>query len=234
MGGAFSSSSSSSSSSGNNANGKTKKPAGGISSVDRAMLDLKNARDRLNKYKTKLQRDESKLTARAKQCKVEGQTKTALNLLKLRKLKLREVDQVEGQLLTVMQLVGTIDSKQNESQVLEAMKKGKDTLQQMHEEVTVDHVIELMDQVTEQHEIEKEISDILEGVPSTLSVEDEAAIEAELEALMLMGTATTTTTTTTTTLPEVPNTVPLPTAPTTKLPEATTTAEAEQRVAVAS
>ena len=227
MGGALSSSSSSS---GASSSKKKRAPQGSISAADRAMLDLKNARDRLSKYKSKLQKDESKLTERAKLCKQQGQTKTALNLLKLRKLKMQEVDNVEGQLLTVMQLVQTIDSKQNENQVLEAMKKGKDTLQQMHEEVTVDDVIDLMDQVTEQAEIEKEISSIIDQTATTLSVEDEAGLEAELQALMGAGIGSVTEQ-----LPEVPNTTPLPEVPTDKLPEPTpTTKEAEKRVAVAS
>jgi cell division septation protein DedD len=144
----------------------------------------------------------------------------------LRKIKTREVESVEGQLLTIFQMVQTIDSKQNESQVLEAMAKGKDALKKMHEETTVDHVLELMDQISEQNEVEREISGILEG-QEHLSVEDEAAVEAELEALMMEQTATTTTE-----LPTVPVTKPLPTAPSTKLPEAT--AEAEKRVAVPS
>jgi charged multivesicular body protein 6 len=219
MGGAFSHASSSSS--------KKKAPGGSISSVDRAVLDLKNARDRLSRYKQKLEKDEGKLVTRAKEAKLEGQTKTALNLLRLRKIKLREVETAEGQLLTVMQMVQTIDSKLNEAQVLAAMAKGKDTLQKMHEETTVDHVLELMDQIQEQNEVEREISDVLEGAPS-LSTEDEAAVEAELEALMQESQPATTTE-----LPVAPAHKPLPVAPTGELP-ATATAEPEKRVAVSS
>jgi hypothetical protein len=218
MGGAFSSSSGASSSS------TKKKPPAAISQVDRAVLDLKNARDRLSKYKKKLEQDEGKIVSKAKAAKQAGQTKTALNLLRLRKIKTREVESVEGQLLTIFQMVQTIDSKQNESQVLEAMAKGKDALKKMHEETTVDHVLELMDQISEQNEVEREISGILEG-KEHLSVEDEAAVEAELEALMMQEIPTVE-------LPTVPVTKPLPTAPITKLPEAT--AEVEKRVAVPS
>jgi hypothetical protein len=104
------------------------------------------------------------------------------------------------------------------------MAKGKDTLQKMHEETSVDDVLDLMDQIQEQNEIEREISNILEEAPS-LSVEDEAAVEAELEALMQQQL--------TVDLPAVPDTKPLPAAPTSKLHEPVT-AEAEKRVAVPS
>jgi len=215
MGGALSSSKTSS----------KKKPASAISDVDRAVLDLKNSRDKLSRYRTKLERDEERLVQRAKVAKQGGQTKVALNLLKLRKIKQREVETVEAQLLNVMQMVQTIDSKQNESQVLAAMAQGKDTLKKMHEETSVEDVLDLMDEIKEQNEVEKEISDILEGVPS-LSIEDEAAVEAELEALM-QGEATGVEA-----MPQVPTTKPLPTAPTTKLPDAEQVPE-KQEVAVA-
>jgi len=160
-------------------------PPPAISATDRATLDLKNARDRLQKYKAKLEGDDAKIVARAKKAKADGNTKAALNLLKIRKLKTREVESVEAQLLNVMQMVQTIDSKQNEVQVLAAMKEGKDTLQRMHEETTVDDVLNLMDEIQEEHELEQEMNNIMVGANiSSLTVEDDAAIEAELEALM--------------------------------------------------
>jgi uncharacterized protein YegP (UPF0339 family) len=188
-------------------------------------LDLKNARDRLTRYRNKLEADEQRVIARAKQYKEKGDTKNALNLLRIRKIKQKEVDTAEGQLLNVMQMLQTIDSKQNEVQLLQAMKVGKDTLQRMHEETTVDDVLELMDEIKEQHELEREMNSIFEGVPE-LSVEDEAAVEAELEALM-GGTEQ---------LPVAPTTKPLPTAPTTKPSAAvpTETPVVEEKVAVAS
>ncbi|KAL3934377.1 MAG: hypothetical protein SGBAC_009894 [Bacillariaceae sp.] len=209
---------------------KKKAPGGTISQVDRAMLDLKNARDRLRRYQKKLEKDDERIVAKAKLAKKEGQTKNALNLLRLRKMKQKEVDSVTSQLLTVEQMVQTIDSKQNEAQVLAAMAKGKDSLQKMHEETSVEDVLDLMDAVTEQNEVEKEISSILEGVPTTLSVEDEAAVEAELEAMMkeMQGD-----TAADAILPVAPDTTPLPQAPTDKLPDVAI-AEKEGRTAVAS
>jgi hypothetical protein len=157
-------------------------PRGTISDVDRAVLDLKNARDRLRKYKSQLERDEVKLLLKAKEAKDAGKTKTALGILRLKKYKTNEVESVENQLLTVLQMVDTIDSKQNEAQLLTALRTGKDALHKMQQETTVEDVLELMDKIQEQASVEQEISDILSGVPS-LSVQDEALVELELEAL---------------------------------------------------
>lgn len=190
-------------------------PKGTISSVDRAMLDLKNARDKLQKYKTKLDQEGLQLLQKAKLQKQAGNTKTALGLLRLRKYKTVQADQVENQLFTVLQMVETIDSKQNETQLLSALRTGKDALQKLQQETTVEDVLELMDSIQEQNEVEQEVTEILSGVPS-LSVDDEALVEAELAAMEaeLNGT--------TDKLPEVPTNelpVALPEVPTNKLPD---------------
>lgn len=185
---------------------KASPPGGTVSDVDRAMLDLKNSRDRLQRFRKKLEQDETKLLQKAKEAKAAGRTKTAMGLLRLKKYKAQEVTNVENQLLTVLQMVGTIDSKQNEKQLLDALRTGKDSLAKMQKETTVDDVLELMDQIQEQNEVEKEVTEILSGVPS-LSLEDEALVEAELESLMGVTNATAVD-------PEE-----LPQVPTEKLPE---------------
>ena len=140
MGGVFSSS-----------NKQKAPPGGSISDVDRAVLDLKNARDRLSRYRSQLEKDEVQLMQRAKQAKEQGQTQRALGLLRLRRYKQQELKNVEAQLLTVLQMVNTIDSKQNEQELLAALKTGKDALQKMHQETSVEDVLELMDQVAEEN-----------------------------------------------------------------------------------
>jgi charged multivesicular body protein 6 len=182
-----------------------KTPVPEISQIDRAVLDLKNARDRLHRYRKKLEQDEEKLVAQAKKAKEAGKKEKAIGLLRLRKYKQAQASSCESQLLNVLQLVETIDSKQNEAQVLSALAAGKDTLKKMHAETTVDDVLNLMDEVREEIEVEHEINAILNEVPN-LSPEDEDAVAAELEALQKEMEGTTTT---------IPN---LPVAPDTKLP----------------
>jgi phage shock protein A len=76
MGGAFSSGGSVGSSGGSKVNRRTE-----ISDIDRAVLDLKNARDRLTRYRNKLQADSDKLVEQARQAKLKGRKETALGLL---------------------------------------------------------------------------------------------------------------------------------------------------------
>ena len=63
------------------------------------------------------------------------------------------------------------------------MAAGKDTLKKIHEQTTVDQVLELMDAIQEEHEVELEISEILHNAVPQMSVTDEAAVEDELAAL---------------------------------------------------
>jgi hypothetical protein len=185
--------------------------------VDRAVLDLKNARDRLHRYKQKLERDETKLVQRAKEAKERGDTQRALGLLRLRRYKEREMENVENQLLTVLRMVETIDSKQNEKELLAALKTGKDALSKMHQETTIDDILTLMEEVQEQNEMESEINAILQDVPS-LSTEDEQAVEEELAALReSLEKPLELPQVPTTKLPEVPK--PVPKVPSKKLPE---------------
>ena len=156
--------------------------AGGITTVDRAILDLKNARDRLQQYRTKLGLEEVKLLQRAREAKEAGRTQQALGLLRLKKFKSQGLIDVEAQLLTVFQMVETIDSRRNDVQMLGALRAGKDALAQLQKETTVEDILELMDQIQEQNEVEKEVAEILGNVPA-LSAADEALVEAELEAL---------------------------------------------------
>mmetsp|Transcript_37433 Transcript_37433/g.54791 ORF Transcript_37433/g.54791 Transcript_37433/m.54791 type:complete len:223 (+) Transcript_37433:1182-1850(+) len=173
-----------SSSSGSSSKNPKKKPAGTVSDVDRAVLDLKNARDRLTRYRAKLEQDEKKLLTRAAQCQKKGDKNMAVGLLRLRKYKLNEASNVENQLLSVMQMVETIQSKENEKEVLGAMKNGKDMLEAMHNEMGIDDVLTLMDEIEEHSEIENKINDILThggAAAVDADVEDElAALEKEL------------------------------------------------------
>jgi charged multivesicular body protein 6 len=161
--------------------GTTKKKVE-VTSVDRTILDLKNSRDRLQRYRTKLGRDEERLLVQAKLAKTQNRKETALGLLRLRQFKRDQLTNCEDQLLNVMKLVETIGSKQNDVAVISAMRAGKDTLQQLHEETTVDDILNLMESIQEEHEVEREVADILQHVPK-LSADAELAVEQELEAL---------------------------------------------------
>eukprot|EP00549_Striatella_unipunctata_P026122 CAMPEP_0118706734 /NCGR_PEP_ID=MMETSP0800-20121206/20741_1 /TAXON_ID=210618 ORGANISM="Striatella unipunctata, Strain CCMP2910" /NCGR_SAMPLE_ID=MMETSP0800 /ASSEMBLY_ACC=CAM_ASM_000638 /LENGTH=132 /DNA_ID=CAMNT_0006609339 /DNA_START=339 /DNA_END=737 /DNA_ORIENTATION=- len=132
-------------------------------------------------------------------------------------------------------MVDSIQTKEQEADVLVALKAGKDALARMHETLSLESVMELMDRVEEENELEQQINDVFMGVD--LSAVDEAAIEEELAALEQATVQEHTTlaeqlpkapTTTTTEQPLVFPTVP------TKEPSSIATTTTTEPVAVAS
>lgn len=221
--------------------GKSSKPSQPpkreVSQIDRAILDLKVSRDRLTRYKKKLNLDSTKLLSKAKIYKAKNtsaDTKNALNLLKLRKLKLKEVDNIDSQLLTLQGMVSNIQSKEEEKEVLAALRTGKNALEKLHAENSLEDVMNLMDDVQEQNELEEEINNVLVNTGETLTLVEEDELELELQALMGAD------------MTEIPAEVSpeksdldLPEVPVSKLPEVQNTVDEETtkqpaRVAVAS
>lgn len=160
---------------------KAQNKGGTITPIDRATLDLKISRDRLSIYRSKLALDCENLTTRAKTLHLEGKTKAALQLLRLRKYKLQEADRVEEQLLTVLRLVDKIAEKQNEQEVVTALTIGTDALQKMHDEMGIEDILDLMDKVRDQSEVEKRINEVLGR--GGMTVAEELAEEEVLEEL---------------------------------------------------
>lgn len=206
-----------------------------VNDIDRTILDLKNSRDRLLRYKKKLEIDDNKLLQRAKDAKLAKQDKTAIQILRLRKYKQIQYNTCEEQLLNILKLVETIDSKRNDAVILDAMKAGKNTLKLMHEETTVDDVLNLFDEINEQHDIENEISNIISNSVPTLSNDIELELEQELNDMMMSMKPQVVVDDETKLLPVVPDTPLLPQVPNTLLPEPeviSATTNAEERIAV--
>ena len=72
-----------------------------ITPIDRAVIDLKVSRDKLQRYRTRLDTDAQTLKLKAKNAKAAKQTKMALGLLQLRRAKVNQADQVNEQLVSI-------------------------------------------------------------------------------------------------------------------------------------
>lgn len=213
---------------------KPKKVVREVSQIDRAILDLKVSRDRLNRYKKKLYLDSEKLFLKAKTFKEKNETRAALGLLKLRKMKQKEVDNIDSQLISIQTMISNIQTKEQEAEVLAALRSGKNALEKLHSENTLDDVLKLMEEVEEQNEIEREINDALVSTGESLTGIEEEDLELELQ--MLMGGEGKVAVET----QRVDEKMELPVAPSDKLPELqkpvkeTTKQEQPARVAIAS
>lgn len=180
-----------------------KKPAGApkvqITDHDRAVLDLKVAKDRLKRYQSKMRGESIRLTEQAKELVQAGKKDRALLVLKMRRLREEEGSKAEGQLMNVEQLITQIEWETEQLKVFDALKSGNQALEAIHKIMSLEEVEKLMADTADSMEYEQEISRLLSG---NLSVGAEEEVMKEFEALEKEATAKVTPT------PSVP--VPVP------------------------
>lgn len=152
-----------------------------VSDKDKAVLDLKNARDRLKKYRKKLETESSQLTDQAKELIRAQQRDRALLLLKLRKHKEKAVNQINDQLITVMQQIEDVEWTLISVQVFDAIKSGTNLLNKIHEEISVESVQSLLEETNEAIEVENQINAVLAGQITQI---EETDLLDELNQLM--------------------------------------------------
>lgn len=157
-----------------------KKKRSRVTEQDRAVLQLKQQRDKLKQYQKKitLQLDKERLLA--KQLLKDGKKEKALLLLKKKRFQEQLLDKTENQISNLERMVQDIEFAQIEIKVIEGLKVGNDCLTKMHEVMSIEEVERIMDETQEAIEYQRQIDDILAG---SLTQEDEDAVLAELEEI---------------------------------------------------
>lgn len=177
----------------------SKKKRSRVTEQDRAVLQLKQQRDKLKQYQKKITLQLEKERQFAKQLLKDGKKEKALLLLKKKRFQEQLLDKTENQISNLERMVQDIEFAQIEMKVIEGLKVGNDCLKKMHEVLSIDEVERIMDETHDAVEYQRQIDDILSG---SLTQEDEDAVLAELEAITQDQVE----------LPEVPD-EPLPMVP---------------------
>ncbi|KAJ0177328.1 hypothetical protein K1T71_007337 [Dendrolimus kikuchii] len=188
--------------------GKPKKQASRITEQDKAVLQLKQQRDKLKQYQKKIELNLEKDRQLAKKLLDEGKRERAKLLLRKKKYQENLLQNADAQLEKLEQLTHDLEFAQIEIQVLDGLKTGNVALKKVHDVLNIDEIEKIMDETREGIEKQKEIDELISG---QLTEEDEEAVEAELEAILDVSDQ----------LPEVPKD---------KLPEAEKEAEKQQKV----
>lgn len=151
-----------------------------VTEQDRAVLQLKQQRDKLKQYQKKitLQLDKERLLA--KQLIKNGKKEKALLLLKKKRYQDQLLDKTENQISNLERMVQDIEFAQIELKVIEGLKVGNDCLKKMHEVMSIEEVERIMDETQDAIDYQRQIDDMLAG---SLTQEDEDAVLAELEAI---------------------------------------------------
>jgi len=152
-----------------------------ITSQDKAILDLKIQRDKLNQYQKKIQAVLDREYEIAKINLKKGDKKKALLALKKKKYQEQLIEKIDTQLLNLEELTHSIEYALVEKDVIEGLKAGNDILTKLNKEMSIEKVEDLMNETAEAIEYQNEISELLSGA---LTVEDEEAIENELAQIV--------------------------------------------------
>lgn len=151
-----------------------------ITAQDKAIYQLKRQRDSLKQYQRKIDVVKDRQTALAKQAVQEGKLDKAKAYLKAKKQQESITKSTYTQLENLESLIGTIEFKLIEKDVLYGLQQGNEVLKKLNAEMSVDKIDKVMDDLEEERIKVDEVSDIL-GLGLTNLEEHE--VEDELEQL---------------------------------------------------
>ncbi|KAF1948926.1 charged multivesicular body protein-like protein 6 [Byssothecium circinans] len=152
-----------------------------ISAQDKAILDMKNQRDKLHQYQKRI----TVLTTRekeiAKECLSRGDTRKAKLALRRKKYQESLLAKTDAQLAQLEQLTSDVEFALVQKDVLFGLKQGTSVLKEIHREMGgIENVEKLMGESEEARAYQEEISEML---ANKMSNQDEDEVEDELEAL---------------------------------------------------
>ncbi|PBP21327.1 SNF7 family protein [Diplocarpon rosae] len=166
-----------------------------ISAQDKAILDMKNQRDKLHQYQRRITVLTDREKEIAKQMLAKGDKPRALLALRRKKYQESLLEKTDAQLEQLEKLTSSVEFALVQKDVVFGLQQGTNVLQEIHKEMGgLDHVEKLMGETAD-----AEVSDMLGG---RISNQDEDEVEDELAALEAEVTG-----------------VPLPEVPTTDLPK---------------
>lgn len=158
-----------------------KKPASRVTEQDKAVLQLKQQRDKLKQYQRRIEISLNLDRELAKNLLSKGQKERAKLLLKKKRYQEQLLIRTEGQLENLERLTHDIEFAQVELQVVEGLKNGSEALKQVNNALNIMDIEKIMEDTREGVEKQQEISDLLSG---NLTEEDETAVEEEYAALI--------------------------------------------------
>ncbi|XP_051925510.1 charged multivesicular body protein 6 [Hippocampus zosterae] len=157
-----------------------KKKQSRVTEQDKAVLQLKQQRDKLRQYQKKIGMQLEKERLLAKQLLKDGKKDKALLLLKKKRYQDQLLDKTDNQISNLERMVQDLEFAQIEKKVLDGLRVGNECLKKMHEVMSIEEVERILDETQDAVEYQRQIDEMLAG---SFSQEDEDAILAELEAI---------------------------------------------------
>ncbi|KAI8718382.1 hypothetical protein NCS52_00617100 [Fusarium sp. LHS14.1] len=152
-----------------------------VTAQDKAILDMKNQRDKLHQYQRRISILTDKETEVARQMLAKGDKKRALLALRRKKYQESLLAKTDAQLAQLEKLTTDVEFALIQKDVLFGLQQGTKVLQEIHAEMGgIEHVEKLMGETADAIAYQQEVSDMLGG---RISNQDEEEVEEELLAL---------------------------------------------------
>lgn len=151
-----------------------------LTSQDKAIFQLKRQRDSLKQYQKRIYGVIEKQTEAAKAALRDGKPEKAKLYLKLKKQQQSVVNSTYEQLANLEGLIGTIEFKLIEKDVINGLTEGNKVLKKLNAEMSIEKIDRVMDDIEEEVVRVDEISDLL---GNKLSDVQELEVDEELQAL---------------------------------------------------
>ncbi|KAK7208729.1 hypothetical protein V2G26_015907 [Clonostachys chloroleuca] len=152
-----------------------------VTAQDKAILDMKNQRDKLHQYQRRITVLTDKETDIAREMLAKGDKERALLALRRKKYQQSLLSQTDSQLEQLEKLTSNVEFALIQKDVLFGLQQGTRVLNDIHKEMGgIENVEKLMGESADAIAYQQEISDMLGG---RISAHDEDEVEEELEAL---------------------------------------------------
>ncbi|KAH0809000.1 hypothetical protein GEV33_013794 [Tenebrio molitor] len=158
-----------------------KKPASRITQQDKAVLQLKQQRDKLKLYQRRIELSLESDRELAKKLLNKGQKERAKLLLRKKRYQESILQKTDNQLENMEKLTHDIEFAQVELQVINGLKQGNEALKKVNESLNIEDIEKILDETREGVEKQEEINALLMG---GLTEEDETAVEGELAEMI--------------------------------------------------
>uniref|UniRef100_A0A224XK52 Putative autotransporter adhesin n=1 Tax=Panstrongylus lignarius TaxID=156445 RepID=A0A224XK52_9HEMI len=158
-----------------------KKKVSRVTEHDKAVLQVKQQRDKLKQYQIKIEQKLENERLLAKKLLTSGQRERAKLLLKKKRYQENLLEKTDGQLENLEKMIQDLEFAQVEIKVVTGLKIGSEALKSLNEILNIDEIERIMDETREGIEKQQEINDLLNG---KLTEEDEEDIEKEYNELL--------------------------------------------------
>ncbi|KAI9896201.1 hypothetical protein N3K66_008373 [Trichothecium roseum] len=152
-----------------------------ITEQDKAILDMKIQRDRLQQYQRRITTLTDRETAIAKEMLAKGDKKRALLALRRKKYQESLLSKTDAQLEQLEKLTSSVEFAQIQKDVVFGLAQGTKVLQEIHAEMGgIEKIEKMMGESADAIAYQQEVSDML---GSRMTTQDEDEVEEELAAL---------------------------------------------------